>query len=229
MQPSDQEPTSEQAQSAEALPPTLSSAVKSKPDDPMDQVKDGDQPEADSPDKSQDADQTSSPEEAENGSTKPKEASVPELPPYSWEASEFVHHQKGPAWNIGLAALVLVAVAIGYFTHEWLMIMVFIMAGVALFVFAHKEPRALMYQLDQDGLTIDGKLYPYESFRSFAVAQDEEWHSIELTPTQRFMPGTSVVFDPEDLDSVRAHLLQHLPEVSHKPGLIDQFARKVRF
>jgi len=148
---------------------------------------------------------------------------------FAWQASEYVHHDKGKAWY-GLLGLVVIALlAVAYFTHQWLSIAVFAVMAVAVIVYAKKPPRTLTYELSEDGISIDGHDYPFGQFRSFAVMPDLSWHAIDLEPTQRFMPRLTVLFESTDLDAVVGHLSQYLPRVDRQPDVIERLTRYLRF
>jgi len=118
---------------------------------------------------------------------------------------------------------------IAFLLHFWLSIGVFIVMGAAVIVYAQRPPRTLTYQLSADGLRIDQRLFSYQNFRSFSVMRDIDWHSIELDPTQRFMPRLTVLFDENDIDSIVSHLLQHLPRADRQMDLIERVTRFLRF
>ncbi len=159
----------------------------------------------------------------------PEVPEEPTQPPYSWQASEYAHHHKGATWYVGLAVIVVVLLAVAVVLKLWLSLAVFAVMGIAIAVYAHKPPRVLTYQLDSKGITIEGKLYPYTAFRSFAVLSDISWHLIDLEPTQRFMPRLSVLFGDEDFDAIVDHLSEHLPRVDRDPDLVERLTRYLRF
>ena len=148
---------------------------------------------------------------------------------FSWQASEFIQHHKGLAWYAMLGLAVLIFVVIAALLKLWVGIALFLVMGVAIAVYAKKDPRVLSYELDSSGVTIEGKHYPYNSFRSFAVFQDLEWHSIELDPTQRFMPRLTLLFSDADIDAIADHLSLHLPLNDRGPDLIERITRRLRF
>lgn len=149
--------------------------------------------------------------------------------PISWEASEYVHHTKGVGWYFGLGAVVTVLLVMAAVLHSWLGIGVFLVMGVAIAVYAQKPPRILTYQLDGLNVTIDGKSYPYSTFRSYGVLSDTEWHAIDLEPTQRFMPRLTVLFGDDDFDLIVDHLSLHLPRMDRQPDVIERISRYLRF
>ena len=148
---------------------------------------------------------------------------------YSWEASEYVHHHKGGMWYFGLALLVAVLLLAAIVFKLWLSVGVFVAMGIAVAVYAHKPPRVLTYELDAKNITIEGKQYPFDGFRSFGVLSDESWHTIDLEPTKRFAPRLTVLFSDEDFDAIVAHLEAHLPRTDREPDLVERLTRYLRF
>lgn len=148
---------------------------------------------------------------------------------FTWQASEYVHHHKGAGWYAGLVGVVGLLTIVAVIFKFWLSIGVFIAMGAAIAVYAQKPPRVLTYELDDHSVTIEGKAYPYKNFRSFGVISDIEWHTIDLEPTQRFMPRLTVLFSDDDFDSIVDHLSLHLPRADRQPDVIERITRYLRF
>ncbi|MBW3538166.1 hypothetical protein KY386_01585 [Candidatus Parcubacteria bacterium] len=154
---------------------------------------------------------------------------APAVESLSWQASEFLHHQKPASWYLLLFAAVAVLVVAAAVTKQWFSIAVFIAMAAALGVYAGKEPRVMSYRLDASGISIDNKHYPYSQFRSFAVFNDVAWHAIDLDPAQRFMPRLTVLFESKDLDQIIDILSQELPRADRDPDLVERLTRKLKF
>lgn len=175
------------------------------------------------------ADQAASPaDDQPEPDVAPTTSAAPEQA-LSWQATEYIHHHKGAAWYVGVVVVIAVLLAVAVIFKLWLSIGVFTVMGLALIVYAHKPPRVLNYELDEDGVAIDTKHYPYKQFRSFGVISDVEWHAIDLEPTQRFMPRLTVLFGDNDFDAIVGHLQLHLPRVDRQPDLIERLSRYLRF
>ncbi len=153
-----------------------------------------------------------------------------EQPNISWQASEFVMHQK-PAW--WYAAFVGVALAIGL-----IFVFVFkdIFAAVAiLMVFgltmklAARKPRTLQYVIDEVGISIAERTFPYDTFRSFSIIRDGGLDSIFLHPLQRFSLPIIIYFDPDDANAIAEALSYHLPHEESEMSSIDRLSRTLRF
>lgn len=147
----------------------------------------------------------------------------------TWQASEYVHHDKRTAWHLGLFAIIAVLIAVAVVTHQWFSIGVFIVMAIALVVYGNKQPRVLNYAITDTGIEIDGKSYPFETFKSFSVIQDVAWHVIDLEPTKRFMPRLTILFEDSQHDAIVQALAAHLPEEDRQPDLIERLARYLKF
>ena len=148
---------------------------------------------------------------------------------FSWQASEFVHHQKSIGWYGILALIVIVLAAVAVWLKLWLEIGLFFAAGIAVVVSARRPPAVLMYELSADGIRISGKMYPFENFRSFGVMPDEDWHYIDLEPVKRFNPRMVILFNTDDFDEIVGHLERHLPREDRQPDTIERITRYIGF
>jgi hypothetical protein len=148
---------------------------------------------------------------------------------FSWQASEYVHHHKSKLWYVVLVGFFAGLAGIAIWLHLWLEIGVLAGAAGALAVYAHKPPRMMQYELSDQGVHIDGKLYSFMEFRSFGVIADEEWHSIDLEPVKRLSPRRVILFDSGDFDEIVSHLELHLPREDRALDLIERITRYVRF
>lgn len=148
----------------------------------------------------------------------------------SWEASEYIHHEKNSQWFV-IFAIVSVVLLVGMYLllRDILSTFVIALMAIAVAVFAKREPKTLHYNVNNQGISIDDRKYSYESFRSFSLINEGAMESILLDPIQRFMPPLTLYFAPEDRDSVVDTLSDHLPYNERTPDIIDQFARKIRF
>lgn len=148
----------------------------------------------------------------------------------SWTASEFVAHHKTGAWYLGLVgATVAVTAAVYFFTRDFITIAV-LSVGAATFAFyAGRQPRQLSYQLDNDGLTIGTRHFPYGNFRSFALVQEGAFASIILTPLKRFAPLTTIYFPPEGEERIVGMLTSRLPVENYRHDAVDRLMQRIRF
>lgn len=155
---------------------------------------------------------------------------TPGAPPlFTWEASEYIHHQKPFTWHLGFFAIGAAVAALLYFVlQDWFAVAVVVLMFIALFVYAVRKPDTLRYQISADGIDIGPKHYPYGRFRAFAVMQGAI-PNIVLEPLQRFSPPISMYCAPEAVQTIVGHLTKYLPQTEKQSDVIDKLTHYLRF
>ena len=147
-----------------------------------------------------------------------------------WTASEYVAHQKTASWYVQLfLATVVVAALVYVITRDTMSTGVMLFAGLVFAVVAARKPKVLAYRLDQGGLTVGQKYYPYSQFKSFALMQEGPLATIIFMPLKRFNPSVDIYIPPDNADAILEVLSNNLPFETRKPGLVDTFAHRIRF
>jgi hypothetical protein len=148
----------------------------------------------------------------------------------SWNASEYIHHQRGASWYMGLIGLTVGLAVILYFLTRDLFgaIITLILGGIVASV-AHRQPENITYQLTSGGLKAGQKEYPFNQFRSFAVVREGQLNSLVFIPLKRFVPPVSVYFAAEDEQPIVALVGEHLPMEQRQADRIDTITRRLRF
>jgi hypothetical protein len=150
-------------------------------------------------------------------------------PSFTWDASEYVFHEKPLAWYTALwVATALLSGGLGLM-HQWLSIVVVVVMALAVMVYSRKEPRTLTYALDGQGISIDGKLSSYHLFKSYSAHEEVSWREIDLEPARRFAPRLTVLCEVENFDTIDEILAQHLPRVDRDPDWIEKLTRYIKF
>lgn len=148
---------------------------------------------------------------------------------FSWEASEFVHHEKPALWYVGLWVGAAVLCGVLAFLQQWFGVVVVVMMTLAVIVYSRKEPRTLSYAIDDNGISIDGKLSTYKLFHSYSVHPEVGWHEIDLEPARRFSPRLTLLAEGESFDQIEAILSQHLPRQDRELDPIEKLSRYLKF
>ena len=160
----------------------------------------------------------------------PREIHKTEDQSVSWTASEFVHHEKSPGWYLSLTIAAGVLAALIYFVlRDVVSAGVVLVAAFIFGIYAAHKPRQLEYQLDQSGLTIADKHYPYHEFKTFSLQPEGAFASIVFMPLKRFAPVTTIYYPPEDEDKILTVLSAHLPFEEPRRDAVDSLMRRIRF
>lgn len=170
------------------------------------------------------------PVEQSNMEPVPEVAPVVEEPPISWQAKEYIEHEKGAWWYvvasivaIGLIALDLLLVKSYTFTA------LVVVMSVALFLYTKRPARTIQYTLSgRQGLYADSHLYHLSDFRAFGILQDGNQHAIVLIPVKRFAFAVMFYFPESAGEQIVDILGQRLPMEKVKLDAIDILVRKLR-
>jgi hypothetical protein len=146
----------------------------------------------------------------------------------AWQAAEFIEHPHGGGWygalilaTLGLAALVYLT------TKDFFATGTIVIVGIIVGVFAGHKPSQAQYEISDSGLSVNGKTYPYNSFKSFAVLREGALSSVNLFPLKRFMPSVSAYFDPKDEPKIVDALGNYLPYEERKLDTVDRLSRRL--
>jgi len=165
-----------------------------------------------------------------------EEKQAPEVPKneltasVSWEASEYLHHEKDFVWMTLLIAVTFFLAVVTYFLIEDVFsVAVIVLMAVAMAVYGYRKPRTLTYQINSEGVIVSGRLYEYDKFRSFSIIDEGAVKSILLEPLKRFMPPMSIYYAPDDEDKISEVLSAYLPYRKRELAFVDRLFKKLRF
>ncbi|MGH7234226.1 MAG: hypothetical protein ACREF7_02160, partial [Candidatus Saccharimonadales bacterium] len=148
----------------------------------------------------------------------------------SWTAGEFVAHNKGPLWYVlVMGAAIIIGGIIWLLTRDKVSAGAIIVVALVMIIFGSKRPRDLNYRIDNEGLHIGEKSYPFDRFRSFAISQQGAFSSIVLFPLKRFAVMISAYFNPSDEQKIVAIISNYLPLEEKRRDIIDEMMWKIRF
>jgi len=147
-----------------------------------------------------------------------------------WTAAEFIEHQKSAGWY-GLLFLAGLALAgLDFLLFRDLTSTVIITFVTILFAaYAGHKPRTQQYRLSPQGLQIGQRIYDFQRFKNFSVAEEGSHISIVFMPLQRFMPLLTVYLTPDVEDRVVDYLSEFLPFEQHRADAIDGLLKRIKF
>lgn len=147
-----------------------------------------------------------------------------------WTASEFIAHHRGIGWYGALAGAAMVLAAIVFLiTNDVVSVGAIFILTIIVGVAAGHKPRVITYRLDDKGLTVGRRRYPYGAFKAFSLVAEGAFESIVFTPLHRFIPPLSIYFAPEDEEKIISVLSSRLPLQPASQDFFDTLMRRARF
>jgi hypothetical protein len=148
----------------------------------------------------------------------------------SWTASEYIDHEQGPSWYMGLFGGALILAALIYLlTKDLFAVGTVLVVAVIVAAAAGRKPEQIPYEVSSHGIKIGQKAYNYQTFKSFCVVNDGGLNSISLLPLKRLLPRISLYYDPGDEEKIIDILSNRLPYEEHKVDQIERISRRLRF
>ena len=151
----------------------------------------------------------------------------------TWSAEEYQSQNKSFIWyaTLYLVGLVLILASIFFYHKELIkmisVILVVVSIVASLHIISHKKPKTINYSMDQDIISIDGKVYSLGSFKSFSVIEQNNKEEIRLLPTSSTQPSVNLRLDEESKTKVFDLLSDNVPYEDVKISLIDRIANKL--
>lgn len=164
-----------------------------------------------------------------NESSNLRASALPVHEPMRWTASEASHARPSGWMGMLIGGTVVLAILVYLLTRDVINAGAIVLAGLLFGAYSTRRPQTVHYQLDETGIVIGQKRYPYNQFRSFAVEEGGQFHNIMLMPLKRFMPMLSLGYSPEQEQEIIGVLAERLPMETFRRDAMDAISRKLKF
>lgn len=134
-----------------------------------------------------------------------------------WSSPEFEYKEKSNTWFLTVITIAVVIGLLALWQTNFLFLVFTAVAALMIIVWSQKKPKVINFELDDEGLWIERVFYSYNKFGAFAIKRG----SLLFEQKERFRPHLIVSFDKKNLDAIRKHLLDFLPEMEYHESLID--------
>ncbi len=131
----------------------------------------------------------------------------------SWSAPEYEHKEQTLDWFWALGVVVVAGSITSVIFKNYFFAIVLILGGILMAIFAIKKPETVNYEINEKGLKIRDRLYPYEAIKSFWVRQGEQPH-LFIQSQRLFMPIIQV--------PVGTYLGQEVREIMLAHGVLEE-------
>ena len=148
------------------------------------------------------------------------------IEPIKWVAKEFDRHNRSMGWYLGIGAVLLAVLAYTIYFKSWLLCVLVVMVGVALYFSGKMEPKDIECTIDEKGIKIGDKQFEYAQLKTFWFSKTEDSLKLNLITIFRFMPVISVSITNDLRPKINEALIQVMPESENKKeDWIDRISR----
>jgi hypothetical protein len=124
-----------------------------------------------------------------------------------WTAPEYEEKEQSNDWFWALGVIVVAGSITSIIFANYFFAALLIIGGGLLGFFAIKKPETVPYELNDKGLKIKTRLYPYEKIKSFFV-QTENKPLLFIKSERFYMPVISMPIEYMQADNIRDIFLQ---------------------
>ena len=124
-----------------------------------------------------------------------------------WSALEYEEKEKSSDWFWALGVIIVAGSVTSIIFADYFFAAVLLLGGTLLGFFTIKKPEVVSYELNDKGLKIKTRLYPYEKIKSFYVEKEKKL--LLFIRTERFfMPVISMPIELYLADDIRKKMLK---------------------
>lgn len=140
----------------------------------------------------------------------------------TWSALEYEEKERSSDWFWALGIIVVTSSVAAIIFGDYFFAVLLILSGVLLGFFAIKKPEIIFYELNNKGLKIGNRIYPYENIKFFWVQVAESSQTyikplLFIHSERAFMPIITIPIEKEDAQEIHSiMILKNIPEKEMK-------------
>ncbi|MDR3519733.1 MAG: hypothetical protein P4L63_02510 [Candidatus Pacebacteria bacterium] len=129
----------------------------------------------------------------------------------NWSALEYEEKERSMDWFWALGIIVITSSIAAIIFNDYFFAVLLILSGLLLGFFAVKKPDMISYEMNDMGLKIGSRIYPYENIKSFWVQTPQQdkpnTKSLLFIKSERiFMPIITVPITEEITEEIHSAL-----------------------
>jgi len=154
----------------------------------------------------------------------------------NWSALEYEEKERHVDWFWALGVIVIAGAITSIIFANYFFAIFLIIGGVLLGFFAVKKPDIVFYELNEKGLKIRNRIYPYENIKAFwvqkSLSDDGKQMPLALfIKSQRLLvPIFSVPIEETSVEKIHSMMLAHnVPEEEMKEHVSEKIMESLGF
>lgn len=148
----------------------------------------------------------------------------------SWSALEYEQKERGNDWFWALGIVIIAGAATAFIYGNYFFALFLLVGGSILWFFAIRKPSIVEYEMNEKGLKVKDRVFPYKNMKSFWISHDAPVPILFIKIERAFMPVLSLPLDQDVSDTVRYILHEkNIPEEEMHPHLSEKIMDALGF
>lgn len=154
----------------------------------------------------------------------------PEEALLSWDAPEFIDHDRDVKWYLSAVVLGIGLLAYSLFTRDWYFIVILVIVVPVAFKYLHIKPELKRYGISRVGITVDERLYSFDEIHSFWIVYQPPVKTLDILSTRKYFPNLTIQLGDQDPVIVKNILKKYIPEQEKRgEAFMDKVTRIIKF
>ncbi len=147
-----------------------------------------------------------------------------------WTALEYEEKDRGKDWFWALGIIIAASSAAAFIYGNYFFGLFLILSGALTWLFALKKPDLVFYEMNEKGLMIRNRLYPYEDIKAFWIETEKHEPTLFIKTDRGFMPIIPVPMREDLAGEAREAMLKHkVPEEEMKMHFSEKIMEYLGF
>lgn len=134
------------------------------------------------------------------------------MQPITWTALEFEPRERHRDWNWYAALVAVIGAVLSFFYGNIFFGIFIIIAGATVLIYAQRPPKTLVITIDENGITVNEDLVPYELIKQFWLDETDKHDKLLLLTKANFAPLVSLPLEGVSAEAVRDAIKPHAEE-----------------
>ncbi|MEX0916923.1 MAG: hypothetical protein WDZ90_00120 [Candidatus Paceibacterota bacterium] len=134
------------------------------------------------------------------------------MEPLKWKAPEYEHRDKTSDWFWVLGIIAVSGAVAAVLFGNVLFGALILIGAFVLAIFAAKKPETVEFEINERGVRIGKKLYPYSTLDHFGIVENANTPKLYLQSTKMLAPHMVILLEGVSEKDVRDRLSKKLPE-----------------
>lgn len=150
-------------------------------------------------------------------------------PIISWNAPTHYYVEKTSDWYWVTGIITLALAVVAFILGNVITGIFILVAASALVLHASQPPQVIYHEVNDRGIVVHDRLYPFLTLDSFWIPHDEYPSKIILKSRKLFMPYIVLMIDEVDPEHIRTVMLTYIAETEHHEPFLKHVLQRVGF